>query len=148
MPAAVPRMPHSESGVSMTRISPYFSWRPAVAPKTPPFLPMSSPRTTTRSSFAMATCSASLSAWIIVISGIANSSSRGRPRLGWGLLEGELAAAVLDRARAPDLVEDALALLGEVGGQRRVHVVEERLDRRGRRLLRRLDRRRDRGVDL
>src|SRR5687768_3666717 len=126
-------MPHSESGVSITRISPYLSWRPAVAPKTPPFLPMSSPRQTTESSRSIATWSASFSAWIIVISGIASPSRSGGPS------QGELPAGVLDRARPLDLVEDGRLLLGEVRGERGVDVGEERLDRRGRRLLGRLD---------
>src|SRR5689334_23302529 len=43
-------MSPSESGVSSTRLSPYLAHSPSVAPKTPPFLPTSSPRIITRSS--------------------------------------------------------------------------------------------------
>ena len=47
MPIAVPRMPASASGVSMTRSSPKSFCRPSVTRKTPPSLPMSSPMRTT-----------------------------------------------------------------------------------------------------
>src|SRR5579864_5607324 len=46
-PTAVPRMPASASGVSTQRSSPKVSRRPAVARKTPPARPTSSPITST-----------------------------------------------------------------------------------------------------
>src|SRR6186997_797980 len=46
-PAAAPAIMPSVSGVSSTRFSPYLANRPSVAPKTPPFLPTSSPSTIT-----------------------------------------------------------------------------------------------------
>src|SRR5688572_669980 len=148
MPIAVPRIPHSDSGVSITRISPYLSWRPCVAPNTPPFFPMSSPSITTPSSFAMATCSASLIAWSMVISGMASilraglrgvrgteedggNGTRG-VRVTREDLEGEGAALVLDGAAALDLLEERFLLLLQHLGHLGVDVVEERLEgRRG-----------------
>src|SRR4051812_48385223 len=50
MPIAVPMMPASASGVSITRSAPNSSYRPEVARNTPPNLPISSPSTTTRGS--------------------------------------------------------------------------------------------------
>src|SRR5688572_10561001 len=47
---AAPAIMPSVSGVSRTRLSPYFAHRPSVAPNTPPLRPTSSPRTITRSS--------------------------------------------------------------------------------------------------
>src|SRR4029079_722890 len=49
-PAAAPAIMPSVRGVSRTRFSPYLANSPSVAPKTPPFLPTSSPMTMTRSS--------------------------------------------------------------------------------------------------
>src|SRR4051794_28142809 len=54
MPTAVPTMPDSASGVSITRASPKSFWRFSVTRKTPPSLPMSSPMRTTLESFSMA----------------------------------------------------------------------------------------------
>src|SRR5581483_10375428 len=59
-PTAVPRMPASASGVSTQRFSPKRSRRPAVARKTPPARPTSSPMTITVSSRSSSTRSASL----------------------------------------------------------------------------------------
>src|SRR5918997_2509215 len=56
-PIAAPAIIPSVSGVSRTRLSPYFAQRPSVAPKTPPFLPTSSPRTMTRSSRSISSSS-------------------------------------------------------------------------------------------
>src|SRR6478735_3442768 len=53
-PTAVPTMPDSASGVSSTRCSPKSFCNPSVIRKTPPSLPMSSPRMTTLSSSSMA----------------------------------------------------------------------------------------------
>src|SRR3954471_9353908 len=54
MPMAVPRMPASASGVSMTRSSPKSFCRPSVTRKTPPSLPMSSPMMRTLGSDSIA----------------------------------------------------------------------------------------------
>ena len=51
-PTAVPRIPLSASGESMTRSSPKSFCRPSVTRKTPPSLPMSSPMSTTFGSFS------------------------------------------------------------------------------------------------
>src|SRR5689334_11108317 len=64
-PIALPRMPASASGVSTQRFSPKRSRRPAVARKTPPARPTSSPMTMTPSSRASSTWCASLIASII-----------------------------------------------------------------------------------
>src|SRR5438552_5724318 len=61
-PIAVPRMPASASGVSTQRSTPKRSCKPAVARKTPPALPTSSPMTMTVSSRASSVCSASFTA--------------------------------------------------------------------------------------
>ena len=50
-PTAVPTMPDSASGVSMTRSGPNSSMKPSVTLKAPPKTPMSSPITSTRSSW-------------------------------------------------------------------------------------------------
>src|SRR4051812_6756536 len=54
MPIAVPMMPDSASGASMTRSSPKSFCRPSVTRKTPPSLPMSSPMMRTLGSASMA----------------------------------------------------------------------------------------------
>ncbi len=54
MPTAVPRMPASASGVSVTRSSPNSLASPSVTRKTPPSVPTSSPMTCTVGSSAMA----------------------------------------------------------------------------------------------
>src|SRR6478736_2090649 len=54
MPTAVPTMPDSASGLSMTRSSPKSFCRPSVMRKTPPSLPTSSPMSRTLSSSSMA----------------------------------------------------------------------------------------------
>src|ERR1700739_3684105 len=61
-PTALPRMPASASGVSTQRFSPKRSRSPAVARKTPPARPTSSPITITVSSRASSTWSASFTA--------------------------------------------------------------------------------------
>src|SRR3954451_15345372 len=61
-PTAVPRIPASASGVSTQRSSPKRSRSPAVARKTPPERPTSSPMTRTRSSRSSSTWSASFTA--------------------------------------------------------------------------------------
>src|SRR5256714_10448498 len=64
-PTAERRMPASASGVSTQRSGPKRSRRPAVARKTPPARPTSSPRTITFASRASSTWNASLIASII-----------------------------------------------------------------------------------
>src|SRR5215468_9029360 len=59
-PTAVPRIPASASGVSTQRSGPKRSRRPAVARKTPPARPTSSPMTMTESSRASSTWKQSL----------------------------------------------------------------------------------------
>src|SRR5438445_605321 len=61
-PTALPRIPASASGVSTQRFSPKRSRSPAVARKTPPARPTSSPMTMTVSSRSSSTCSASFTA--------------------------------------------------------------------------------------
>src|SRR5690349_9935050 len=61
-PTAPPRIPASASGVSTQRFSPKRSRSPAVARKTPPARPTSSPITMTLSSRSSSTCSASFTA--------------------------------------------------------------------------------------
>src|SRR5262245_22569592 len=61
-PTAVPRIPASASGVSTHLSAPKRSWSPAVARKTPPSLPTSSPMTSTDSSRSISVWSASLTA--------------------------------------------------------------------------------------
>src|SRR5262245_50035701 len=61
-PTAVPRIPASASGVSTQRSAPKRSCSPAVARKTPPRRPTSSPITRTESSRSISTWSASLTA--------------------------------------------------------------------------------------
>src|SRR5437588_1841993 len=61
-PIALPRMPASASGVSTQRFSPNRSRSPAVARKTPPARPTSSPMTMTVSSRSSSMCSASFTA--------------------------------------------------------------------------------------
>src|SRR5881275_3341752 len=59
-PTAAPRMPASASGVSKQRSAPKRSRRPAVARKTPPARPTSSPMTITSESRSSSTWNASL----------------------------------------------------------------------------------------
>src|SRR5438477_3969682 len=61
-PTALPRIPASASGVSKQRFGPNRSRSPAVARKTPPARPTSSPMTITASSRASSTWNASFTA--------------------------------------------------------------------------------------
>src|SRR5581483_8806964 len=88
-PTAAPRMPASASGVSTQRFSPKRSRSPAVARKTPPARPTSSPMTITESSRASSTWNASL------IASTMNSSAipalpQVRRRQDVGVVEDEL----------------------------------------------------------
>src|SRR6516162_10227138 len=70
MPTQSPLMRSSASGVSSTRSGPKRFCRPTVARKTPPFMPTSSPSTTTLGSSSIARDNARLTASTKVISGI------------------------------------------------------------------------------
>src|SRR5262249_3797281 len=70
MPTQSPPISASDSGVSKTRSAPKRFCSPAVARKTPPFMPTSSPKTTTSGSSARARASAKLIASTSVASGI------------------------------------------------------------------------------
>src|SRR5438552_633793 len=61
-PTAVPRIPASASGLSKQRSGPNRSRSPAVARKTPPARPTSSPTTITEGSRSSSTCRQSLTA--------------------------------------------------------------------------------------
>src|SRR5574337_784071 len=65
-PIALPMNAVSEIGVSMMRSLPCFASRPPVAPKMPPYLPMSSPRTKTSASRCISWSIASAMAAAIV----------------------------------------------------------------------------------
>src|SRR6476660_9468051 len=74
-PTALPRIPASASGVSKQRSGPNVSRSPAVARKTPPARPTSSPRTITEGSRSSSTWNASLIASTML------SSAKGSPQL-------------------------------------------------------------------
>src|SRR5512143_2374801 len=112
IPIAMPRMPPSFSGVSITRSGPNRRSNPSVARKTPPSRPTSSPRTQTDGSRAISVASASLIALISVTSAIAS------PLPG----------------------EQGIALLCEMPGNSGVDILEHAGQRNGRRPFRRLDR--------
>src|SRR5512140_2838385 len=112
IPIAMPTIPVSFSGVSITRSGPNRGHNPSVARKTPPSRPTSSPRMQTDGSRAISVASASLIALISLTSAIAL------------LFPGE----------------QGVALLGEVPGDFRVDILEHAGQRNGRRALRRLDR--------
>src|SRR5262245_9182227 len=78
-PTAEPTIPASASGVSTQRSGPNFSRRPAVARKTPPARPTSSPITITSSSRASSTWKQSLMASTIERS--ATAASEDAPQL-------------------------------------------------------------------
>src|SRR5512135_484496 len=112
IPIAIPRIPSSFSGVSITRSDPNRRSNPSVARKTPPPRPTSSPRTQTDGSRAISVASASLIALISVASAIASPLPR----------------------------EQGIALLGEVPRDFRVDILEHAGKRNGGGSLRRLDR--------
>src|SRR6187399_3048876 len=115
MPTAVPTMPDSARGESMTRSSPKSFCSPSVIRKTPPSLPTSSPMIRTFGSSSMALRSPMLSALPSVVGAMSVTSHRVE-----GLEIGRVRVAVLDQ---PGRVFD-------------VHVVEERQRRRVGHLLR------------
>src|ERR1700756_5269780 len=97
-PIALPRIPASASGVSTQRFSPKRSRSPAVARKTPPARPTSSPMTITESSRASSTCSASFTASTRSFSAIAHV----RRRVDVGVLEQQLGIGIGLGLRARD----------------------------------------------
>src|SRR5215467_3450315 len=88
-PTALPRIPASASGVSTQRFSPNRSRSPAVARKTPPARPTSSPSTSTVSSRASSTWKPSLIASTMKSSAIP-ALAQGRRREDIGVVEDEL----------------------------------------------------------
>src|SRR5512143_1875074 len=112
IPIAIPTIPSSFSGVSITRSGPNRWSNPSVARNTPPPRPISSPRTPTDGSRAPSVASAALIALIRVASAIGSPFPR----------------------------EQGVALLGKVPGDLRVDILEHALQRNGRGSFRRLDR--------
>jgi hypothetical protein len=106
MPMATPAIAVSASGVSITRSGPKRACNPTVARNTPPFTPISSPRSTTSGSCSLAWTRAILTACTRLISAMA-ASAVGRETLGLSALlqEGfrqrrvEMIEHVLDRGR-------------------------------------------------
>src|SRR5215212_4982832 len=120
MPTAVPTMPDSASGLSMTRSSPKSFCRPSVIRKTPPSLPTSSPmiRTLGSSSIALRRpMLRPLASVILVISG--SPRNCGAPAEQFrGVASG---TAPLERV---EVLGEAVALGGELVGHLGVDVVE------------------------
>src|SRR5690349_20655546 len=113
MPTAVPTMPDSASGLSMTRSSPKSFCSPSVIRKTPPSLPTSSPMTRTFGS---------------------SSIARRRPMLS------PLASVILSLMSVRSLEglevrRELVALLAQLLGQLVVHHVEDVQRRRVRQRL-------------
>ncbi len=79
IPTAVPTIPDSFKGVSMTRSSPNRAWRPSVIRNTPPETPMSSPRTMVSSWRSIAWWRAALIAWAIVHFSVGPETASSRP---------------------------------------------------------------------
>ena len=63
-PTPMPTKPASEMGVSSTRSGPNFACSPLVTLNTPPYSPMSSPRSRMFGSRVISSVSASRSAWV------------------------------------------------------------------------------------
>src|SRR5690348_7082305 len=120
-PIAVPRIPASASGVSTQRLSPKRSRSPAVARKTPPARPTSSPSTRTFSSRASSTWKASLIASTISRSAIP-ALAEIRRRIDVGVLEDEVGIGVGLRLGGGDAGTHQLERLVP---DRRVEVVAE-----------------------
>src|SRR4051794_17923709 len=85
-PTAVPRIPASASGVSTQRDAPNRSSRPAVARKTPPARPTSSPSTITSSSRA----SSAWSAWFTASTSVSSAMADVGRRVDVGVAEEQL----------------------------------------------------------
>src|SRR5678815_4329723 len=133
MPMAAPTMPDSESGVSITRASPNSLCSSAVQRNTPPFTPTSSPRITTSSSSRMASRRLLFTACTMVISVIASPSGlRVGRRSSGSEREGRVRVGLVAGAFLADQV---VVLVAQVRRHLGVHVGEERVERRRRRLL-------------
>src|SRR5207344_60915 len=151
-PTAEPRMPASESGVSTQRSGPNRSRSPAVARKTPPDRPTSSPITRTESSRASSVCSASLTASTSVSSATDPALPERRGRIDIRILEDQvgfgrrLGRRVVEQAEPTEVAlvpAEALSLLllldpllvdvgaRVVGGAVRRDPIGDRLDEGG-----------------
>src|SRR5690349_8003144 len=127
-PTAVPTIPDSASGVSMTRSSPKSFCRPSVIRKTPPSLPTSSPMMTTLGSSSIALRRPSFRAFAIVkevpiTEPLLIRDPRGgvqRPVRSGGWSCGRLLEAAHE-------VDELVALDAQLLGRGHVHVVEQRL---------------------
>src|SRR5437762_509747 len=124
-PTAAPRIPASASGVSTQRFSPKRSRSPAVARKTPPARPTSSPITITSGSRSSSTCRQSLTASTIESS--ATVASENPAQLG------ELRAKRLRRLRQRVLEEQRRVRRGL--GLRGLDPAPHQIRRLGARLL-------------
>src|SRR5262249_54157368 len=111
MPIAVPMIPASASGVSITRSAPNSSYRPLVARNTPPNLPTSSPRTTTRGAARICVCSALRTASMMFIVGLCDY------------------LAVVMRVLGPRLRREVGLLLAQVPRRMLVDIVEQAVER-------------------
>src|SRR6476646_4700586 len=120
-PMAVPRMPASASGVSTHRDSPKRSSKPAVARKTPPARPTSSPMTMTSSSRSSSTWKASLIASTMRSSATPTLAQVGRRRYV-GVVEDQTRIGIGLRLGGGDSCAHEL---GRLGLDRRVELVTE-----------------------
>src|SRR3954468_5164240 len=121
-PTAVPRIPASASGVSTQRSGPNVSRSPAVARKTPPARPTSSPITITSASRPISVWSASLTASSSVRSGIEHALQLGEVvreagrRVGVRVLEDERdVGRRLGRGRGDPLPQQRFGLRARLG---------------------------------
>src|SRR4051794_11999040 len=117
-PTAEPRIPASASGVSTQRSAPKRSRSPAVARKTPPARPTSSPITSTDGSRSSSTWKASLIASTMLSSGTEDppellelGRERGR-RIGVGVVEEQPDIRLRLGFRGPDALAHQLGRLG------------------------------------
>src|SRR3954452_12653835 len=121
-PTAVPMIPDSARGVSITRSSPNSSTNPSVTLKAPPNTPMSSPITSTRSSWRISWRMASEMACRYVMVGMSGSRRGGReaaPRR----------VAVAEQHVLLALVEGALGRRGRIGHRHLQRLLGGLLDR-------------------
>src|SRR4051812_36658305 len=121
-PTAVPMIPDSASGVSITRPGPNSSTNPSVTLKAPPKTPMSSPITSTRSSWRISWRMASEMACRYVMVGMSGSRAGGReaaPRR----------VAVAEQQVLLALVEDAVGRRGRIGHRHLQRLLGGLLDR-------------------
>src|ERR671936_1231887 len=124
-PTAVPRIPASASGVSTQRSGPNVSRSPAVARKTPPARPTSSPITSTESSRASSTWKASLIASTMKSSGtedppqLLEVGAERRRRVDGRVLEQERDVRRRFRlGRGDRLAHDGQRLVPDLAGER------------------------------